>query len=330
MTRTRIAAVGCGLIAAIGLCLAGVAVAAGNEAPLANAGLDQDVHENATVWLDATGSVDPDGEIETYEWVIETPDGATLHPDCRRCGQAEFRADAVGTYEATVTVTDDDGATSEDTLYVEVQPVETPDVDLSAPDAVTEGEPVNVTATIDAGDADLARVELTKNGSELNSSELGGASATETFEVVLDPGEHVLNATIVDRLGRTGTASTNVTVEARDDESGSTSSDGSDNGYSCDDPDLPDWHVGCEDKVYGGGPDGELILFDADGDGEVNVDSGYPDSEVTYETDTDPTDGTTTVDSSTHTDTGQKAFHSNEKSATEDLSDEEGSDDTWN
>jgi len=47
------------------------ATVAANEAPLADAGLDQRVPAGTTVYLDATGSRDPDGSVVGYEWVIE-------------------------------------------------------------------------------------------------------------------------------------------------------------------------------------------------------------------------------------------------------------------
>ncbi|WP_255195738.1 PKD domain-containing protein [Halorarius litoreus] len=113
----------------VALAVAPVAVTAretGNEAPLADAGLDQRVELGTTVLLDATGSRDPDGEIESYDWRIETPAGATIVPQCPTCGQSRFRPGSVGTYSVTITVTDDDGLTSTDTLYVTVEGSSTP------------------------------------------------------------------------------------------------------------------------------------------------------------------------------------------------------------
>lgn len=112
-----------------GTVVAPVAVTAragGNEAPLADAGLDQHVELGTTVLLDATGSRDPDGEIETYEWRIDTPDGSIIVPQCPTCGRSEFRPTKTGTYAVTVTVGDDNGVESTDTLYVVVEGSSTP------------------------------------------------------------------------------------------------------------------------------------------------------------------------------------------------------------
>lgn len=130
--------------------VAGTAREETNEAPLADAGLDQRVELGTTVLLDATGSRDPDGEIETYEWRIETPDGGTIVPQCPTCGRSTFRPTMAGTYAVTITVIDDDGLRSSDTLYVTVdgpttspEAPETPDTGPSAspPGAVASNPP---------------------------------------------------------------------------------------------------------------------------------------------------------------------------------------------
>lgn len=102
------------------LCLASVGVVAANSPPLASAGLDQEARANTTVYLDAGGSLDPDGSIASYEWRIVRPDGNTTTPECRRCPQTWFVPREVGRYNVTATVTDEDGATRSDTLYVAV------------------------------------------------------------------------------------------------------------------------------------------------------------------------------------------------------------------
>jgi hypothetical protein len=105
---------------AVGLSAASGAVAAGSG-PMADAGLDQSVSVNTTVQLDATGSIQPDGEIGSYEWRIETPDSRIIEPECVDCARTAFSPDTGGRYEVTVTVTGSDGETASDTLYVDVE-----------------------------------------------------------------------------------------------------------------------------------------------------------------------------------------------------------------
>jgi hypothetical protein len=108
------------VVGLLALAIAAAGVAAANERPMAEAGLDQESTVNSTVYLDAGGSLDPDGEIAEYEWEIERPNGTTTVPDCPSCSLTQFVPMRAGQYNVTVTVTDDDGATMNDTMYVTV------------------------------------------------------------------------------------------------------------------------------------------------------------------------------------------------------------------
>lgn len=103
------------------LALCSVGVASANDAPLAEAGLDQAAAVNTTVYLDAGGSVDPDGTIDQYRWSIAAPDGSEQTPDCETCPTTWFVPSQEGQYNVTIQVVDDSGVTSEDTLYVNAE-----------------------------------------------------------------------------------------------------------------------------------------------------------------------------------------------------------------
>lgn len=92
----------------------------GNEGPLTDAGLDQTVERGTIVVLDATGSRDPDGTITSYRWTIETPRGRVITPADPTQPRTTFRASELGRYRVSVVVTDDTGASTQDTLYVTV------------------------------------------------------------------------------------------------------------------------------------------------------------------------------------------------------------------
>ncbi|QLH79289.1 PKD domain-containing protein [Halosimplex rubrum] len=187
--------------------------AGGNESPLAEAGLDQTVGANTTVYLDATGSRDPDGEIGQYRWRLELPDGSYTTPSCETCGRTKFVPRETGTYNATVTVTDGDGATSTDTLRVHVEPSNGPSVTLSGPDSVVEGSIGEYSASVSAGANDLAGVVWRADGRRVNRTVLTGDSASvEHRHAFRSGGTITLSATAVDRLGRERTATRNVTV----------------------------------------------------------------------------------------------------------------------
>ena len=89
----------------------------GNQAPVADAGEDQTVSDAdgngvEAVTLDGSGSSDPDGSIDTYEW----KEGVDV------LSNAESFTDnfALGTHTVTLTVTDDGEASSSDDVIVTV------------------------------------------------------------------------------------------------------------------------------------------------------------------------------------------------------------------
>ena len=263
---------------------AGGLAASENEAPLADAGLDQEVPVNATVHLDATGSRDPDGSIEGYEWEIERPDGTTTSPECGTCARTVFQVERTGTYNATVTVTDDDGAQRSDTLRVEVYAVEGPSVELSGPTDLSPNASGTFTATAEAGDNSLVGVDWEVNDSKLTRVEMSGETGTNELTRSFEPGTYELSVRVVSELGRTdeATLTVNVTGPPKVGDSGASVvlDDGSGGGQgreeSClrynqnDENHSPADGSGyyCDnDRVVGGQTPS---LQDADGDGEIN------------------------------------------------------------
>ena len=263
---------------------AGGLAASENEAPLADAGLDQEVPVNATIHLDATGSRDPDGSIEGYEWEIERPDGTTTSPECGTCARTVFQVGSTGTYNVTVTVTDDDGAQRSDTLRVEVYAVEGPSVELSGPTDLSPNASGTFTATAEAGDNSLAGVDWEVNDSKLTRVEMSGETGTDELTRSFEPGTYELSVRVVSELGRTdeATLTVNVTGPPKVGDSGASvvlddgSGDGQGQEESClrynqnnenhSPADGSEYY--CDnDRVIGGQTP---TLQDADGDGEIN------------------------------------------------------------
>lgn len=100
------------------LALCSVGVASANEAPQAEAGLDQEGTVNATIYLNAGGSIDPDGTIEEYIWSIETPNGSITGPECPTCRTTWFVPSQPGQYNVTIQVEDNYGEISNDTMFI--------------------------------------------------------------------------------------------------------------------------------------------------------------------------------------------------------------------
>ncbi|MBI4202755.1 MAG: PKD domain-containing protein, partial [Chloroflexi bacterium] len=88
-------------------------IGAANQPPVANAGPEKTVTLGSAVTLDGSGSSDPDGTIGTYQWSLGN--GATATGSI-----VTYTYPVAGTYTATLTVTDDKGATAQDTAKVTV------------------------------------------------------------------------------------------------------------------------------------------------------------------------------------------------------------------
>lgn len=190
----------------------GAAVATENTPPLASAGLDQTVPPNSTVYLDGSGSADPDGEITRYRWLVETPSGTTRRPACGTCRQTEFDVDTVGQYAVTLTVTDDDGATRSDTLYVTVE-TDGPTVSLSGPTSTSPDSQTVLTATASTENASLRTLAWVVDGDVLERESLSGSDATRSLTRSFNAtGEVPVSAVAYDTLGRRGTATRSLTV----------------------------------------------------------------------------------------------------------------------
>ena len=88
-----------------------------NKPPVADAGSDISVKVGEVFSYGGSGS-DIYGQIVSYEWDVDG-DG-TYDMLCPNCGMDSYQFDSPGTYQATLRVTDNDGATDTDVCTVTV------------------------------------------------------------------------------------------------------------------------------------------------------------------------------------------------------------------
>ena len=83
--------------------------------PIANAGTDQIVFDRAT--LDGSLSKDLDGMIESYHWDLQHRENSSYNQTAEGVSPVVSNLES-GFYDATLTVTDDDGLTGTDTVLI--------------------------------------------------------------------------------------------------------------------------------------------------------------------------------------------------------------------
>lgn len=172
-----------------------------------------------TVMFNASASTDEDGSITRYEWLLG--DGIS------RTGRTlEYTYDSPGSYTVTLTVTDDDNASSQAESVITVLAPDTPMPDPT-PDPPDPPTPSNVApsasfaATPASGDAPLtvsfdASVSSDSDGTIIAYVWAFGDGATgagETIEHIYDdPGTYTARLTVADDDGATSTSTVTITV----------------------------------------------------------------------------------------------------------------------
>jgi hypothetical protein len=185
-----------------------------NEAPVADAGPDQtltdaDGNGSEVVTFDGTGSTDPDGTIVSYIW--------------RKNGNMFNNAETfsvtqpLGTHTIELTVTDDQGATSTDTVVITIgQPPPPPDnqppVADAGPDQTATADSDGVASVLLDGtasfdpDGEISGYGWYENGVQIASAFGAG--------VPLNVGVHTITLKVTDNFGAVDTDDVVITVNA--------------------------------------------------------------------------------------------------------------------
>ncbi|WP_169302402.1 PKD domain-containing protein [Halorientalis salina] len=178
-----------------------VTVTVGNQAPTADASADKTtVIPDETVTFDGSGSSDPDGSIESYEW--DFGDGTTAVGESRT-----HSYDSTGTYTATLNVSDDLGISDTDTIDIDVVQNEPPTASASVDDA--EPNP-GETVTFDASESSDDTGRITSYEWEFGDGTTAtGDTPTHAYS---SPGTYEATVTVTDSGGLTETETVTVDV----------------------------------------------------------------------------------------------------------------------
>ncbi len=172
------------------------------EEPMADAGLDQTVANGTAVQLDGSGSIHPDGQIDSYGWTVVDDDGETYAPECRRCERTQFVPPRPGQYEITLRVTGESGPTALDTLYLNVTDAG-PEAHIDGPDRGTTDESVIFRVDAESPDVTLDRISWAVNDRTIDQRSVDGSGDQSEIRLTFpDADTYRIQAAVFDSNGR--------------------------------------------------------------------------------------------------------------------------------
>ena len=195
-----------------------ITAAIGNSAPVANAGVAQNVLAGARVTLDGSKSTDANNDLLTYRWVLfSSPMGSAAELSSGTAARPAFTADLAGTYVASLVVNDGKTDSSIATVVVAAAVGNAPPVaDPGKNQIVANGALVTLdgSGSSDANHDALSYkwVLLSKpSGSSAALSDAGAAMPTFTSDV---PGTYVASLKVNDGTVDSAAVSVAVTSNA--------------------------------------------------------------------------------------------------------------------
>ncbi|MBX3021994.1 MAG: PKD domain-containing protein [Bdellovibrionales bacterium] len=171
-----------------------------NQAPLANFTVTPGPATDPLNYsFDGRTSSDPDGTLTSY--LFDFGDGNQAQTSA-----ANHRFDSIGTYNVTLTVTDNKGAQNSKVAQVNVQDTRPPILTINSP---SEGANLNSTSVQISGSADEPLREVTARGEMLV---LGADLKSFSGTVTLSPGANTIPFVATDLAGNSTTVNRHVTL----------------------------------------------------------------------------------------------------------------------
>jgi gliding motility-associated-like protein len=193
--------------------LVSVIVKAANAPPVVDLGNNRTIVLPVnTITISSTVN-DPDGTIASFSWVKASGPAATLVNS--NTGTLTVNDLVVGTYEFSLTVTDDAGATGNDVVQVQVLPLASnnpPSVSAGSDQTITlPSNTVNLEGTAFDSDGTIATYAWTViSGSPITLTNASNPTATASG---LAAGEYVIRLTATDNQGASASDDTKITVQ---------------------------------------------------------------------------------------------------------------------
>jgi hypothetical protein len=165
--------------------------------------------DGMNVTLDATGSNDPDDEIDRYVFRVWRPDGQTFSAT-NESGTFDFRADQPGDYTAAVRVHGPDNYDDAQQTFSVSRPNVGPSVSLTV-SATTDEVTLTGDESVDPDGEIVAYQWVVTSPSGVSRSYQGGSVTFDPAET----GTYTAELTVEDDVGATATASAQFTVSER-------------------------------------------------------------------------------------------------------------------
>ena len=206
-----------------------------NVAPIAEANGPYQCQQGDVITLSSAGSSDSDGQIVSYDW-SHGESGASPSYSC----------DVLGTQSVTLTVTDDDGATSSDTAQIEISeiPNVAPTAEANGPYSCQQGDVITLSSS-GSSDSDGQIVSYDWSHGE------SGASPSYSCDLL---GTQSVTLTVTDDDGATASDSAQVNISEVPNVPPTANANGP---YEC-----QEGEVITLSSAGSNDPDGEIVSYD--------------------------------------------------------------------